>query len=220
MQLEGGGQGESSNFIFSICTEHGSGWGPGVQPCSWRWECHRRMLVPRPVVLKYAHLASKISRCKSFAKLVEWESFYFKRVRGKACSPAGFLLNSFSSITKLLHKLLQLALCQQNVIINTAMESANRSEILTGRHCKRHTKPQTFGESEEGKGEGGAKTAIWTPYELTELIEEQRSVTKTGQCQQVSRLADVNASALVNRSSMGTGLRQAKGLLCVLDDPQ
>lgn len=163
MQLEGGGQGESSNFIFNVCTEHGSGWGPGVQPCSWRWECHRRTLVARPVMLKYTHLASKKLWCKSFAKLVEWESFYFKGVREKACSPAGFLLSSCSSITKLLHKLLQLALCQQNVIINTAMESANRTEILMGRHCKRHTKPQTFGESEEGKGEGEGRKLPYGP---------------------------------------------------------
>ena len=91
MQLEGGGQGESSNFIFNVCTEHGSGWGPGVQPCSWRWECHRRTLVPRPVTLKYAHhLASKKPWCKGFAKLAERESFYFKGVRGKLVHLLGF----------------------------------------------------------------------------------------------------------------------------------
>lgn len=163
MQLEGRGQGESSNFIFNVCAEHGSGWGPGVQPCSWRWECHRRTLVPRPVTLKYVHLASKKPWCKGFAKLAEPENFYFKGVREKACSPAGFLLSSCSSITKLLHKLLQLAPCQQNVIINTATESANRSEILMGRHCKRHTKPQTFRESEEGKQEWGGENCRMDP---------------------------------------------------------
>lgn len=146
MQLEGGGQGENSSFIFNVCNEYGSEWRLGAQPCSWRWECHRRTLVLKPVTLKYAHLTSKKPWCKGFAKLVEWENFYFKRVRREACSPAGFLLSSFSSITKLLHKLLQLVPCQQNVIINTAMESANRSEILMGRHCKRHTKLQTFRE--------------------------------------------------------------------------
>lgn len=68
--------------------------------------------------------------------------------------------------------------------------------------------PRPSENQKKGRRKGGEKIAIWTLYELTELIPEQRSVIKTGQCQQVSSLADVSASALVNRSSMRMCLRE------------
>lgn len=119
---------------------------------------------------------------KALQSLRNQRAFILKEWGRKLVHLLGFLLSSHSSITQLLHKLLQLVLCQQNVIINTAPESASRSEILMGRHSKRRIKPKTFGESEEGKGEGGGQNChmnpVWTngAYTRTEVSHQDQPV--------------------------------------------
>lgn len=109
MQLGSRGQRETKTFILNKRSIKGSKWKPGVLFCSCKWEYHRRTLICRPVTLKYAY--SRLTETSEWEPF-KLESFYFKGVREKAGSPAGFLLSSCSSITKLLHKLLQLATSQ------------------------------------------------------------------------------------------------------------